>query len=290
MSGVLAQKFVATGNDFIFLSEEDVHRIPLSRSDLARRLCDRHFGIGADGMVIMSPPEDDLRFSWDFYNDDGSKAEMCGNATRCAGRWAAQNHGLKRIELKTVAGQVNVTEEKDSQGTAGPIFASRMTYLHPTSSSLSVSLSSGRTYEVTFVNTGVPHAVVEVDQLEAPGDQAELIRLLRFHTVAGERGANVTFLQKLRPGLLATKTFERGVENFTLSCGTGVLAAAIVGLRVGVERAIELKTPGGRLRVDLGGEKVIAGREENELAGAGPSLIGSAKFLFETEITEELLR
>jgi diaminopimelate epimerase len=248
-------KLVGTGNDFLFIDGRTA--LPgefamSSRPHLVRRLCDRHFGLGSDGLVFVETKND--RYAWDFYNTDGSHAEMCGNATRCFGRWASLKLGLSEIEFTTAAGQVFVTVN-------GETVSSFLNFVsaHPKLHRLNVA---GRDITVFWIDTGVPHFVSKVESIEDSRKQLDVIRELRFHSEAGARGANVTFLEVIGPAKFRTVTYERGVEDFTLSCGTGVLAAAAVGLQLSgahgsseilsehnANLEAEVETPGGVLSV-----------------------------------------
>jgi diaminopimelate epimerase len=270
------QKLVATGNDFVFVDA----RTPMApafaattRSELAKKICDRHLGAGADGLVFLE--SSGPRLKWDFYNNDGSSAEMCGNASRCVGRWAERQLGVDSVELETAPGLVRIA-------VAGQEIVSHIDYLHVDFSALEYEVG-GRTKTATLVNTGVPHVVVELARIEDAVTSLADIRSLRFHPGAGTRGANVTFLSLTSTSEFNTVTFERGVEGFTLSCGTGVLAAAAVGLRKaqangGAQMSAALVTPGGRLRVGFGSD------------WSGATLQGPARFLYEGVLNEEFLK
>lgn len=268
-------KLVGTGNDFLFIDGRAQLPSGVSRPELVRRLCDRHFGIGADGLVFVE--QNGGRYEWDFYNTDGSHAEMCGNATRCLGRWASLKLGLNAIDFKTAAGPVHVDVRGDS-------IASYLNFVsaHPVLKTLTVA---GRDVVVDWIDTGVPHFVAKVASIPEAMKDLDVIRALRFHPEGGPRGANVTFLEVVGPASFKTVTYERGVEDFTLSCGTGVVAAAAVGLQLAGAKpgaAISLKAdveaPGGKLRVEF------------EPSFEGVTLIGPAVRVFETEINEEMLR
>jgi diaminopimelate epimerase len=273
---LVVTKIVGTGNDFVFidaraaLSPEFEAR---SRPELTRRICDRHFGMGADGVVFVGPGSSATSLAWDFYNSDGSEAEMCGNASRCMGRWAQRKLGLKSIVFQTKAGTVRAVCE-------GKGIESHLDYLSLKFDVLEYEVGGGRK-SADFVNTGVPHAVVRLEHIEdARAAQAD-IEALRFHPAAGPRGTNVTFFAPDKSGAPAsfeTVTFERGVEGFTLSCGTGVLAAAAIGLRASALSEAKLTTPGGPLQVSYG----------QNFRGA--VLKGPADFLFEATLTEEFFR
>lgn len=262
-------KMVATGNDFLFV---DVRAgmpaafLDLDRSQIVRFLCDRHFGLGSDGFVFVETGAQPSRLRWDFYNSDGSHAEMCGNASRCFGRWASLEAGLREAELETVSGLVR-TEVLE-----GDTVVSHLDYVDVKFAPMAFALRGSQKHAV-LVNTGVPHAVIEIKDIGAVTEETEAVRLLRFHPGAGERGANVTFLQRLSEDSFATVTFERGVEGFTLSCGTGVLAAAAVGLRFSEKKKALLRTPGGELGVEFGPH------------WRGARLQGAARRVFETHIS-----
>lgn len=277
MRYIRVSKLVGTGNDFIFIDAR-ADLPTLDRVHVASRLCDRHFGVGADGVVFVENSSLSGRLKWDFYNSDGSSAEMCGNASRCMGRWAQKNMQLERVEFETVAGVVR----SEIEG------AEVRTYLD----ALEVKFEKidfevrGSPREAMLVNTGVPHAVVETTGLVdhafvKASRELETVRMLRFHEKAGARGANVTFLEKLKekgPDQFASVTFERGVEGFTLSCGTGVLAAAATGLKGSEIRRASVATPGGLLTVEFGpGFK-------------GGWLQGPANIVFETDLSEEFFK
>lgn len=268
-------KLVGTGNDFLFIDGRS--RLPrdVSRANLVRKLCDRHFGIGADGLVFVESV--DGRYKWDFYNTDGSHAEMCGNATRCLGRWASLKLNLNAIDFETAAGPVHVDVR-------GETVSSYLDFVsaHPVLKRLHVA---GHDVGVYWIDTGVPHFVAKVASIPEAQKDLKLIRELRFHEEGGPRGANVTFLEVVGPAAFKTVTYERGVEDFTLSCGTGVIAAAAVGLQLfsgvsgeGAPLEAQVEAPGGKLRVNF------------KPGFQGVTLTGPAVRVFETEIDEEILR
>lgn len=269
MANLPLMKLQATGNDFVFADA----RTPLpgefakmDRTDIVRKVCDRHFGIGADGMVFVE--EAAGRFRWDFYNTDGSQAEMCGNATRCMGRWASLKMDKPSLEFQTIAGKVKVEIR-------GDLVASYLEFVNPTFEVLPV-VQEQRSAILT--NTGVPHAVVRLKRIEDAEQEKAMIAALRFHPTIGPRGANITFLEEVSDDEFKTVTFERGVEGFTLACGTGVIAAAAVGLKGGKKLSAKVHAPGGELLVEFGTDF------------KGVTLIGPAKRIFETSITEEFMK
>ena len=216
-------KMVGTGNDFIVV-DTIRHPRPSLRvqwRSISRAVCDRHTGIGADGLLVLEPSRRaDVRMR--VFNPDGSEAQMCGNGARCVARYLHTSVTRKHpITLETMAGVLSATVR-------GRQVAIQMT--DPTGVRLGLPMTvEGRTLRLSCVDTGVPHAVVPVRQLEAV-DVARTGRALRYHRAFAPRGANVNFIQPdpSRPGRIRIRTYERGVEEETLACGTGVAASAIV--------------------------------------------------------------
>jgi len=202
-------KYSASGNDFVIFHtflEED-------RSELAKKLCHRQFGIGADGLVAVLPGvKNEYDFKWQFYNSDGSEAKMCGNASRAVAHYA-YNNGLCKVEVKflTKAGIIEATVEDDMVESA----------LTKTKIIDEEFFDSG--YEWSFYDTGVPHLVTFTDDLQK--FDKILARKLR-----DKYNANVNFA-KLENGKMFVRTYERGVEDETLACGTGMAACFFSALQ-----------------------------------------------------------
>ncbi len=195
-------KYNASGNDFVIFHTFVKKR----RNDLARRLCHRQRGVGADGLIVLVPHEA-YDFEWEFYNSDGSDAEMCGNGSRAAAHYAATN-GLCGDEMRfmTLAGVIEARvdgEEAEVRLTDPKVVENLI-------------VSGGHKWRL--IDTGVPHLVTFVDDLKAYN--RELAREMR-----NTYNANVNFC-KIDPGnrTLYVRTYERGVEDETLACGTGMAA------------------------------------------------------------------
>lgn len=228
MTRIPFTKMVGTGNDFIVV-EARRHRLTALKRQwpaISRALCDRHAGIGADGLLVLEPSRRaDVKMR--VFNPDGSEAEMCGNGARCVAQYIAQGaggrgHGARGepVTIETMAGVLSAN-----------VRANRVAMRMPDPTELQPNLAigvNGRKLRMGFVNTGVPHAVVATERLEGI-DVNSLGRQLRFHRAFSPRGSNVNFVQPAgRTNRLRVRTYERGVEHETLACGTGVVASAVI--------------------------------------------------------------
>jgi diaminopimelate epimerase len=216
-------KMNGAGNDFILLDNR-AGNIRLNREQIVR-LCDRHRGIGADGIIILVPTRTGKAdWAWDFYNSDGSTGEMCGNGARCFARFVERTVDLKRdFTFETEAGVITASFN-------GERVTVNLTKPKDLKLKQSVALSTGNS-SIHSLNTGVPHAVLYVPD----ADKAMVMSLgpeIRRHADFGPRGTNVNFVQVLGPNHIRVRTFERGVEGETLACGTGVCASAMISARV----------------------------------------------------------
>lgn len=233
-------KMSGSGNDFILIDNRQVVVPPESAPELARIICRRKVSVGADGLILI---EDDgeVDFSWRFFNADGSVAEMCGNGGRCAARFAHLS-GIcgPRLAFRTLAGiiQAEVLDRRV-----------KLQLTPPRDLCLDELLElDDRRVTVHRVNTGVPHAVFVVDGARELGhhDVVEQGRKVRFHPQFAPAGTNVNFVAVVGPRSIAVRTYERGVEDETLACGTGATAAALVAAATGlVEPPVTVQTSGG---------------------------------------------
>ncbi len=216
-------KMNGAGNDFILVDNRD-GKVCLSPPQIVR-LCNRQRGVGADGLLILIPCESgSADWAWAFYNSDGSTAEMCGNGARCFARYIQKLTGVRDVtSFETGAGVIRAAFAEESVTVS----------LTPPSGlrlSEAVSTSSG-VLAVHSVNTGVPHAVVFVPDVNRA--LVDLLgRELRSHSHFSPRGTNVNFVEVKEPSFIRVRTYERGVETETLACGTGVTAAALIASRV----------------------------------------------------------
>jgi diaminopimelate epimerase len=213
-------KMSGSGNDFIII---DNRQAVVPADDLARfaaQVCRRKMSVGADGLILVED-SDAADFKWRFFNSDGSVAEMCGNGARCVARFAFMN-GIAPASMRfeTLAGIIGAQVSADQVKV-------RMT--DPKNLILEAELLTADHGTVAYgsVNTGVPHLVIEVKDIERV-DVVALGRAIRHHPQFAPAGTNVNFTAPLTDALWAVRTYERGVEDETLACGTGVTAAALV--------------------------------------------------------------
>jgi diaminopimelate epimerase len=196
------------------------------------------FSVGADGLIFIENSTI-ADFSWNFYNADGSIAEMCGNGSRCAARFAYRhNIAGKKMKLETLAGivEMEICAEDD-------VVRVKMTQPCDFRFELSLELG-GEERPAQYVNTGVPHVVIFTEEDDVP--VVSWGRKIRYHQLFEPKGANVNFVRLLPDGRLKVRTYERGVEDETMACGTGAVASALfAALLKGFDSPVEVVTSGG---------------------------------------------
>ena len=212
-------KMSGSGNDFIIVDNREKVVNDNDLPGFIKRICRRKMSVGADGFILIEP-SDKADFKWRFFNSDGSKAEMCGNGARCAARFAYVN-GIagENLSFETEAGVVSghVKDDRAKVKMPDPVEL-RLDY--------SIELKSGPV-SVCSVNTGVPHVVIMNKTIEDI-NVFDFGREIRLHEAFAPAGTNVNFICQQEQGHLAIRTYERGVENETLACGTGSIAAALI--------------------------------------------------------------
>jgi len=276
MSRIPFWKMSGAGNDFILMDYREVPWRQWDLSQVAKTLCPRRTSVGADGFILLIPPQDPAHhFAWRFFNADGSEAEMCGNGARCAARFAHLK-GLAPCEMRfeTLSGVL----EAWVQGEEVRIRMGDPTEIRE---AVSVSLDSGKVLSVVFLNTGVPHAVQFVEDVEDV-DVVGLGRRIRHHEVFQPAGTNADFVQIVDRSTLKMRTYERGVEDETLACGTGAVACAVAGHRVhGMEAPISVITRSGRvLKIHF---------QEKEGRYQEVFLAGEARLIYEGLLSPDIL-
>lgn len=229
-------KYEGAGNDFILI--DDREELFSADARLIAALCDRHFGIGADGLMTLRRSVE-MDCSMRYYNADGSPGEMCGNGARCFALFAEHLGIGGETKYFDAADGLHTARICRSKGSAGEIELG-MTAVR--------EIRTGEGW--WFLNTGVPHYVEFVDDLESV-DVIGRGRIIRRDTARFPQGTNVNFVQVTGNGTIRVRTYERGVENETLACGTGATAAAIVTNFVLQRRTAHfaVSVPGGELAV-----------------------------------------
>ena len=275
-------KMHGAGNDFLVLDAvaAPLGIAPEALPGLVRRICGRHTGIGADGVMVLEQPKGRADVAMRFYNSDGSLGEMCGNGARCVCRYACeQGYAGDTVRVETTAGLVTGWRKSRTE------FRIR---LNPPSVLETERLldAGGRTYRCGYVelgDPGIPHLTVELPGLAGCDTQAlrTLGRQLRQHPSL-PKGANVNFYELTGPDTVLEKTYERGVEDFTLACGTGTGSVAAVLTQTGrvSGKQVRFYMDGGLLTMDVG----LRDGRALELYLTGPTCV-----VCTGELSEELM-
>jgi len=219
MKKIPFHKIHGNGNDFILIDDRRGVLKGRGLRPLAKQVCHRNRSVGADGLIVIVPSKK-ADFKWRFFNSDGSEAEMCGNGSRCAARFAVlKKIAPKKMTFETLAGIIHAEVKKDTV---------RVQLTRATGLRMNVAVPlAGHTRTGYFINTGVPHLVYLSDRLDGEDVQA-VGKATRWHEVFKPAGTNVNFVQIDGPHKVRIRTYERGVEGETLACGTGAVAAALI--------------------------------------------------------------
>ncbi|MBM3254149.1 MAG: diaminopimelate epimerase [Candidatus Omnitrophica bacterium] len=227
-------KIVASGNDFVIIKSLSANNHRLS--NLARKICDRKFGIGADGLLLLGHSKK-AEIKMRIFNADGSEAKMCGNGARCAALYTRK----RNAKIDTMAGIIESAVDGNSV---------RIKLTKPRNLRLDMPLEiNNRILHINFIDTGVPHTVIFVVDLDKI-DVFNIGRKIRYHKRFAPYGTNVDFVEILNNNLIKMRTYERGVEDETLACGTGAVAAALITsqkLKVKNQRDMNVKTKSGEV-------------------------------------------
>ncbi|MFB0527353.1 MAG: diaminopimelate epimerase [bacterium] len=271
-------KMESGGNDFIIIDNRK-KALPRGLSRLAVNLCQRRSSIGADGLILLERAEKaDYRMR--IFNPDGSEPEMCGNGARCLARFAfikgiASAEAVIKTRAGNVQAQVKGKKVKVKLGNPSDI-----------NLNFKISLKSRGSKKINFINIGVPHAVIFVPALNKV-DVKNLGRAIRYHQRFVPSGANVNFVTVQGKNSIYIRTYERGVEDETLACGTGAVASALIsGLKGKVSSPVQVRTRGGEtLKVEyiIEKDKVRIGKFK------GVWLEGEVRVVYEGEIARDLV-
>lgn len=257
-------KMNGAGNDFVMLDNR-AGELQLTGAQIAR-LCDRHRGIGADGVLVLEPAANGADFRMRYYNADGGEAEMCGNGARCFARFAERVAGQReKVSFETPAGVI-------AAALHGEAVTLRMSDPKDLRQDLRLTVLNQEVY-CHYVDSGVPHVVVPVSSI-ADVNVRELGAAIRQHPQFSPRGTNVNFLERRGAQQIAIRTYERGVEDETLACGTGVVASALIfATTETAESPISVRVKGGD-ELQVGFRR--SGEHFEEVTLTGP-----ADFVFE---------
>ena len=272
-------KMQGLGNDFVVLDYEEYKKSGLELNELALKLCDRHFGIGADGLMVVNPFVKDTDAGWLFYNSDGTTAQMCGNGIRCFARYMKQKGYMTKNEfsVETLAGTIIPKINEDNTVTVNmnkPITEPVKIPLKSENNLNFEVLAKGKKFVANAISMGNPHCVIFTDEdtvkaaLEY-GPEIEVNPLFPEKT-------NVEFIKILSRSEINLNVWERGC-GITLACGTGACASVVAGILNGyLDEKVKVNLPGGQLVIEWKGNKDDLNRNVY--------MTGPATFVFEGEI------
>lgn len=264
-------KLSGAGNDFIMIDNRE-GILDGNINEWVQKVCRKGMSVGADGVILVEP-SDKADFKMRYFNADGSEAETCGNGARCVARFA-QLKGIAKPTMKfeTLAGLYKAFVSKTG------LVKVQMSEPGAPKYHIPLELSTGK-YEGHFINTGVPHVVVMVDDLNKL-DVFQVGREIRSHKEFAPAGTNVNFAKSIGPKTIRIRTYERGVEDETLACGTGSIASSIILFRLRkVMSPVTVQTQGG--------QQLIISFDSDEKKVYNVFLEGEARLVYEGSLTEE---
>jgi diaminopimelate epimerase len=281
-------KMTGTGNDFILIDNRKRIIDADQCQDFIKNACRHKVSVGADGMILIEN-DSEVDFRWRFFNADGSEAEMCGNGARCAARFAYLTGIVEspRMAFRTMAGIIKA-ELLDTKVKV------QMTSPHDLRMDINLEVE-GRSFNLDFINTGVPHAVCfmkDESDLEAMKIQ-HWGHALRFHPQFQPAGTNVNFVCVQNPHQIMVRTYERGVEGETLACGTGCIASVLISAARGrVESPVVVKVRGGEI-LTIYFQAASELETPQEISNAAPFkevyLEGEARVAYEADLWHETI-
>lgn len=256
-------KMHGASNDFVLVDDRN-ESFPINNKDLIASIGARRTGVGCEGIILIQP-SDKADFRMRFFNPDGSEVEMCGNGARCVAKLANEiGAAPDKMTIDTIAGILSAEMEGDLV---------RLGMTEPKDWQLQKSLDlNGIPTVYSFVNSGVPHAVIEVEDLDVCNIQ-EMGAGIRYHSAFAPSGTNANFISVTSPDSLRVRTYERGVEGETLACGTGMVASALIAARLGKVTAPVTILPAS-------GDKIVVGFNLNDDGASSVTLLGPAVHVF----------
>lgn len=268
---IFFMKMSGSGNDFILIDHRESFLDEDGMKDFIRRVCRRRVSIGADGLILIERSKK-ADFRWRFFNADGSEAEMCGNGGRCAARFAwLKGISGSSLKFETLAGILSAEVD-------GKRVKLELTKPHSVKLDEAI-LVEGKEQTLSSINTGVPQVGLFLEDLEGL-DIIRIGRAIRYHPHFAPSGTNVNFVRLEKGSQLSIRTYERGVEDETLACGTGAVASALIAAFKGLVRSpVSIRTRGGEalmVHFEIEGKEV-----------ARVFLEGDVHIIYEGEMWEE---
>lgn len=279
--GIKITKMQGCGNDFVILDYEEFQKTNFEMPDLAKKLCDRHFGIGADGLIIPNLNTEETDIGWYFYNSDGSTAQMCGNGMRCFAKYVYDKKlvNKKEFTVKTLAGLMKPQILENGQvrvNMSKPILETeKIPFLSNHNLNYKIAVKN-RIFEGNAVSMGNPHFVIFIQ------DDEDLLELAKTYGPEIELGAefpektNVEFIKIKSHKKIELCVWERGC-GITLACGTGACASVVAGVLNGyLENSVDVKLLGGEVNVTWNGSP---NKPDGDVFLSGP-----AEYVFEADV------
>lgn len=280
--GIKITKMQGCGNDFVILDYEEYKKMNLSMPEVAKKLCDRHFGIGADGLIIPNTNEENADIGWFFYNSDGTTAQMCGNGMRCFAKYVYDKKLVDKNEfsVKTLAGIMTpkILENGEIRvNMSKPILESeKIPFIPHNNLNYKISVKN-MIFEGNAVSMGNPHFVIFVSPEDEPMELAKEYGSLIEVSAEFPEKTNVEFIKIKSYKKIQLAVWERGC-GITLACGTGACASVVAGILNGyIENSVEVQLAGGVVHIDWAGSKDDTNHDV--------FLTGPAEYVFEAEYT-----
>lgn len=284
--GMKVTKMQGCGNDFVIMDYDVYQKTGWTMAETAIKLCDRNFGVGADGLIIPNVDVEGADIGWFFYNSDGTTAQMCGNGMRCFAKYVYDSNLVDKQEftVKTLAGIITPKILEDGTvrvNMSKPVLESSLIPFVP-HNNMNYKISvMDRIFEGSAVSMGNPHFVIPVDGLE------DLLKLAKTYgpeietAVEFPQKTNVEFIRIFSRKKIGLCVWERGC-GITLACGTGACASVVAGILNGkLDNSVEVKLPGGSVNIEWDGTK-----EEPE---KDVFLTGPCEYVFEANILPLLI-
>lgn len=256
MAKIKFTKMQGLGNDFIILDFEEFQKTDKNVSKIAEKLCDRNFGIGADGLIVINPNTKETDIGWFFYNSDGSLAQMCGNGMRCFARYVYEK-GLvnkKKFSVETKAGIIipEIIDENTVKVNMGkPILEPEKIPAIVEHNLNFEILANGKIFKANAISMGNPHCVIFTDN-DTKKLALEYGKFVETHKIFPEK-TNVEFIKILSREEINLDVWERGC-GITLACGTGACASVAAGILNGIlNKKVKVNLPGGALMIEWEG-------------------------------------